>query len=172
MLTNLTPIALIILGVILSFFGFKIQKVAIAIAWAMLGYTLAKSFGHYIVDTDKAILIMEIVCAIIFAGLGYKLEKISLFIAVAYYAYITIGPYITFFEPLVNKLVTIGAGLICGGLAVIFMEKIIIIITGAFGANLIKVNLPKMVSLPTNIVTIIFIAVLICGILFQFRDNN
>ena len=76
----------LIVGILLCFFGFKIQKMLITVAWFLIGYNLvgyANGYFHLIAD-DTILIIVSIVVGLLLSGVGYKIEKLALFIAVAY----------------------------------------------------------------------------------------
>lgn len=171
---NLDITALIILGIslILCFFGFKVQKLVITLAWFALGFTVAGAIGSNFLD-GSTLLIVEIVVGIILGSLGYKLEKLALAIAVAYLTYISIGPYITGFEEGVRLIIHIGGSLLAGILATFFIKPILIGVTTIAGATLIKQYLPVVLPVvPPQIALIIAIVIAIFGLLTQFKTTK
>ncbi len=171
---NLDMTALIILGIslVLCFFGFKVQKFVITLAWFALGFTLAGAIGGKFLD-GNTLLIVEIVVGIILGSMGYKLEKLALAIAVAYLTYITIGPYITGYEKGVTLIIHVALSLGAGILATFFIKPILIGVTSIAGATLIKQYLPVVIpSLTTQVTLIIAIVIAVLGLLTQFKSNK
>lgn len=165
---------LIILGIslILCFFGFKVQKLVVTLAWFALGFTVAGAIGGNFLD-GNTLLIVEIVVGIILGSLGYKLEKLALAIAVAYLTYISIGPYITGFEEGVKLIIHIGGSLLAGILATFFIKPILIGVTSIAGATLIQRYLPVLIpAIPTQVALIIAIVIAVLGLLTQFKTNK
>ncbi len=165
---------LIILGIslILCFFGFKVQKLVVTLAWFALGFTVAGAIGGNFLD-GNTLLIVEIVVGIILGSLGYKLEKLALAIAVAYLTYISIGPYITGFEEGVRLIIHIGGSLLAGILATFFIKPILIGVTSIAGATLIQRYLPVLIpAIPNQVALIIAIVIAVLGLLTQFKTNK
>ena len=171
---NLDITALIILGIslILCFFGFKVQKLVITLAWFALGFTVAGAIGGKFLD-GSTLLIVEIVVGIILGSLGYKLEKLALAIAVAYLTYISIGPYITGFEEGVRLIIHVGGSLLAGILATFFIKPILIGVTSIAGGTLIKQYLTVVIpAINSQIALIVAIVIVVLGLLTQFKTNK
>lgn len=171
---NLDVTSLIILGIslILCFFGFKVQKLVVTLAWFAIGYSLAGIIGGNFL-TGNTLLIVKIVVGVILGSLGFKLEKLALAIAVGYLTYITIGPYITGFEKGVTLIIHVAASLGAGILATFFIKPILIGVTSIAGATLIKQYLPTVIpSLSSQIVLIVSIVIAVLGLLTQFKTNK
>ncbi len=171
---NLDVTALIVLGIslLLCFFGFKVQKLVITLAWFALGYTLAGAVAGLFL-TGNVLLITQIVVGIILGSMGYKLEKLALAIAVAYLTYISVGPYIKGFEEGITLIIHVGVSLGAGILATFFIKPILIGITSIAGATLIQRYLPVIIpSLTSQIVLIISIVIAVLGLLTQFKTNK
>ncbi len=171
---NLDITALIILGIslLLCFFGFKVQKLVVTLAWFALGYTLAGAVAGLFLR-GNVLLITQIVVGIILGSMGFKLEKLALAIAVAYLTYISVGPYIKGFEEGVTLIIHVGVSLGAGILSTFFIKPILIGITSIAGATLIQRYLPVVIpSLTSQIVLIISIVIAVLGLLTQFKTNK
>ena len=171
---NLDMTALIILGIslILCFFGFKVQKFVITLAWFALGFTVAGAIGANFLE-GNTLLIVKIVAGIILGSMGFKLEKLALAIAVAYLTYITVGPYIKGFEQGVTLIIHVGVSLGAGILATFFIKPILIGVTSIAGATLINQYLPVVIpALAGQIALIIAIVIAVLGLLTQFKTNK
>ena len=169
---NLTPILGLIIGVILLFCGYKVQKWIVILGWFLLGYTLGGYLGANYFD-GNTLLIVQIVAGLVFAGSSWKLEKIALCVAVAYYVYMSLLPYgFSFFaEPLYNTFTIIGISVIIGIIAVRFIKPILIMVTCFFGARLIVQYLPSYVSLSDDIYKYGYYALIIIGAIIQGKTN-
>ena len=171
---NLDVLALIILGIglIFCFFGFKVQKLVITLAWFAIGFSLAGLVAGNFLE-GNILLIVKIVVGVIIGSLGFKLEKLALAIAVAYLTYITIGPYITGFEKGVTLIIHYGASIGAGILATFFIKPILIAVTSIAGAAIIKQQLPIIIpSLNSQVVLIASIVIAVFGLLTQFKTNK
>lgn len=167
-----TALITIAISLVMCFFGFKVQKLVITLAWFGLGFFITGKIGGNFLD-GNTLLITQIVVGIILGSLGYKLEKLALAIAVGYLTYISIGPYITGFEEGIRLIIHIGGSLFAGILATFFIKPILIAITAIAGATLFKENLPIVIpSITSQIAFIASIVVAVLGLLTQFRTNK
>lgn len=166
-----TPLVAIIIGIVLCFFGYKVQKALIVLGWFLIGYQIAKGVCVNFIDAEQVLVIVSAIIGLLFSLLGLRLEKLAIFIAIAYFAYGAVIPYITYFEPIVNILIAVLVGIVVGLIALKLIKPIIILVTAAYGATLIKTYLPKLVTLPAIVLTIGFFVLLVAGIVTQAKTN-
>ncbi len=168
---EISAIIAILIGLVMCFGGFKIQKILITLVWFVIGAALAKYLGSYFIDNNQMLIIVEIIVGFIVGSIGFKLEKLALFIAVSYLTFKTIGPYITGLESGVALIVQGGISLLIGALSTFFIKPILIVVSSIAGASIIKSYLPALISLSSNVVLIIVVIIAVLGILFQFKNN-
>lgn len=167
---RITAIITIIVGLVICFAGFKIQKLVITLAWFALGFSLAGTICSNFIEADNILLIIQLVVGFILGSLGFKLEKLALAIAVGYLTYGAIGPYITGIEGELATAVQIVISILVGILSMLFIKPIVVCVTSVAGANLIKGALPALVTLQPTVTTIIFIGCIIIGIITQLKS--
>lgn len=170
---SLIPIVAIIIGICLSYYGYKIQKILIIIASFGFGFTLAGELLAPHIADGKILILVQCLIGCVLALIGLKVEKLALFLGAAYLAYSAIGAYLpTISNEAIRIMIQFGLALIIGALATMFIKEIIIIFSALYGAGLIQQYLPKLIpSIPMLALTIITILIAITGILFQFRKN-
>ncbi len=164
---------ILIMGILLCFFGFKIQKMLIMVAWFLIGYNLvgyANGYFHLITDST-VLIIVSIVVGILLAGAGFKLEKIALFIAVAYLTFTSIKAYIPIEDPRIALLVQGALSLVAGALSTLFIKHILIGVSSFAGGALIKQYLPVFITIPANILLILVIVIAVAGVLVQLKTS-
>ena len=162
---------ILIMGILLCFFGFKIQKMLIMVAWFLIGYNLvgyANGYFHLITDST-VLIIVSIVVGILLAGV--KLEKIALFIAVAYLTFTSIKAYIPIEDPRIALLVQGALSLVAGALSTLFIKHILIGVSSFAGGALIKQYLPVFITIPANILLILVIVIAVAGVLVQLKTS-
>ena len=169
---SITPIAGLIIGVLLLFFGYKLQKWIVILGWFLLGYMLGGYIGG-LFTSGTILLLIQIGCGLLLAGGGWKLEKIALCVAIAYYAYCVLVPYnISIFpEHIYNLALIIGISIIIGIVAVRFIKPILILVTAFYGATMIVQYLPTYISIPSNYLTIGFYVLIVIGAIVQGKTN-
>lgn len=172
MTKEVLAIIAIIIGFLISFAGYKIQKSLITIVWFCIGYLLATNILSHYIDVKNTIIIISIIVGIVFGSIGFKLERLALFICIAYLTYKNIGGYITGLDSNLIFMIEGAISLIVGGLSILFIKPILILVTGITGANIIKYYLPTLISLSSNIILIIVVIVAILGILTQIKTNH
>ena len=160
---------ILIVGLLLCFFGFKIQKMLIMVAWFLIGYNLvgyANGYLHLITDSN-ILIIVSIVVGLLLAGAGFKLEKIALFIAVAYLTFTSIKAYIPISDPRIALLVQAAVG----ALSTLFIKVILIGVSSLAGAALVKQYLPLFINIPANILVIVVVVLVVAGIITQLKTS-
>lgn len=163
----------IVIGLILSYYGYRVQKFLIIIACFGFGFTLAGEIFPSLIPDEKVLILVQVLIGFVAALLGLKIEKLAVFLGVAYLAYSAVGSYLpTISNEGIRIMVQGGIALIIGALATIFMKHIFIIATALFGAGLIQEHLPTVIpAIPTLALTIITVLIAVTGIIFQFKSN-
>ncbi len=171
--SNLIALIAIVIGIILCFFGFKVQKLVVGIALFGLGWSLAGDIAVRFITDSNVLLIIKIVVGLILASLGYKLEKLALAVSVAYLTYTAIGSYVSSlgFDSGITLIIHVCGSLLAGILATFFLKPILIGITSIAGATVIKDYLPTLVKLDATVALIITVVVTVLGLLYQFKSN-
>jgi hypothetical protein len=164
-----TALITIAISLVMCFFGFKVQKLVITLAWFGLGFFITGKIGGNFLD-GNTLLITQIVVGIILGSLGYKLEKLALAIAIGYLTYGAIGPYITMFDGNMATAVQIGISILVGILSTLFIKPIVVFVTSVAGASLIKKAIPVFITLDPTILTIIFIGFVVIGVFTQLKS--
>lgn len=172
MTKEVLAIIAIIIGFLISFAGYKIQKSLITIVWFCIGYLLATNILSNYINVKITIIIISIIVGIIFGSIGFKLERLALFICIAYLTYQNIHGYITGLDNNLIFLIEGSISVLIGGLSILFIKPILIFITGITGANIIKYYLPTLISLSSNITFVVVGIITILGIITQIKTNN
>jgi len=170
---NLLAIIAIVIGLILAYYGYRVQKILVIIACFGFGYTLAGELLVSLIADGKVLLLVQALVGFICALLGLKIERLAIFLGVAYLAYSAVGAYLPPIETeIIRILIQAGVALIIGALAVMFIKEIFIIASAIYGAGLVQQYLPQIIpSIPTLALTIITILIAVTGIIFQFKNN-
>ena len=165
--------AAIIIGIVLAYYGYSLQKILVILACFGFGYTLSgEVLTRYIAD-EKILILVNALVGFIVALLGLKVEKLAVFLGVAYLAYSSIGAYLpAISNEVLRVIIQLGLAIVIGGLATAFMKELIIIFSALYGAGLIQQYLPTLIaSISKPLLTIITILIAITGMIYQFRKN-
>lgn len=170
---NLLAIIFIIIGLILAYYGYKVQKILIIIACFGFGYTLGGELLAGAIADEKILILVQALIGFVTALLGLKIERLACFLGVAYLAYSAIGAYLPPIETeAIRIMIQVGLALIVGALATMFIKHIIIIASAIYGAGLIQQHVPTIIpSTPTLVLTIITVLIAVTGIIFQFKND-
>ena len=173
MAINIVACVAIVLGIVLAYYGYSVQKILVILACFGFGYTLAgEVLTRYIAD-EKILILVKALVGFIVALLGLKVEKLAVFLGVAYLAYSSIGAYLpSISNEVLRVIIQLGLAIIIGGLATMFMKELIIIFSALYGAGLIQQYLPELITnISMPVLTVITIIIAVTGMIYQFRKN-
>lgn len=169
----------IALGIILCFFGYRLKKIAFAIAWFLIGYTLAAYVAPGLVhnlmpqleNPDLWITVLPLAVGLLLSLMGLSIERLCVstlaFIAVVAIAIHQFG----FSWPLLGVASILGV--VAGMIAVSMMKPAIIIITAVIGAQGIAAGLLSAIAaIPAVAYMPILVVLAIVGAVFQFRNTK
>lgn len=172
---RIVAIIAIVIGLILCFAGFKIQKLVITLAWFAVGYALTEKLLGGFIEAKNTLLIIQIVVGVILGSMSYKLEKLALCIAVAYLSFETVGTFVVGLNLGLNEIMTfavqLGAAILLGILSTLFIKPILIGVTGLAGAAVVQDYLPTLINLDATILTIVVIVIAVLGIVTQLKTS-
>ena len=173
----ITPIIAIIIGLILAFAGYRIKRIAMAIIWFIIGYSLVKMFLPNLVEDPFWQTILQIAAGALLSMVGLSIEKLAVSL--------TAGAVVTMlviqhFGPITNwtlVAIAIACGTIAGVIAVWIMKPAVILFKAIEGASLISLNL--MTFIPADVITnipylhIIILTILAtAGTIFQWNNTK
>lgn len=124
----------VVIGLLVCFFGLKLVKILTAVAGAAIGAGIGAAIGAAIGMTDIPFLIAVIGCAIVLGALAFFLYKFGVFLMVLAYVF---GLCAVLFPPTgtVFLIIDIVVAVIFAVLAVIYIEPLVIIVTGFSGGE-------------------------------------
>ena len=169
----------LILGLIICFFGYKLKKLAFAIAWFLIGYTLCARFAPDLVHNlmpqlespDLWITVLPIAVGLLLSLMGLSVERLCVgtltFVVVVAIMLQQFG----FSWPLLGVACIIGV--VAGCVAVSMMKPAVIVITAFAGAQSVAAGLISAITaIPAAAYLPILIVLAVCGTLYQFRANK
>jgi len=146
-------LSFLLFGILLSFFGYKIFKIAIALLGFLMGFIISYKIGYMIFQTEIAGIITGLIVGIIIALLILFLYFFSIIIArfiFGFFIAYNILPKMDGMLLIIFYLVF----MISGGIFAFYLQKGIIAISSAFiGAYFIVISIIMMlgISTPQNI---------------------
>lgn len=170
----------LILGFLQCFFGYKWIRAWITVVGFILGFVVACSIAGDAQDSREIALIIGLVSGVVFAVLAFKIFQIGVFIVSG-----SIAAGIVWSMPyqegsgwdVLRAVLTIGAFITVGILAVYFARPFIIFVTGIGGAASVVRALSGLVpdlSAQQNghMQVYLFLAFAVLGILVQFLTTR
>lgn len=165
------PILLIVVGALVAFFGYKIQKFTLTLVCFALGYTISNAFIPNLVSDGTIIIIINIAIGIIFGALGLKLEKLAVGLSVAYLVYTALSTYAGYLPFELTQVIQLIIALICGIAALLMIRPILILATSIGGVSILLSGLVSYIVIPHDIYFIVLILAVIFSALVQFKTN-
>ena len=169
---NFHPIFLIVAGILLALFGYKIQKIVLTLASFALGFTLSNAIMPNIINDNTIVLVFNIVIGILISGIGLKLEKFAIGSAVAYIAYLSLDTYANILPFDLTPIIQAAISLAVGITAMLLIRPILIITTSIGGVSILLSGLSNYIEIPNNIYLIILIVAIALCALVQFKTNK
>ncbi len=178
-----TSLLSIILSVVLCFFGYKLKRVAFAIAWFIIGFRLATVGLPYITpyfppEIDPFFIeILPLLIGLLCSLIGASIERLCIFLIALGVTYVT---YFNLVKTGSAELTAMGLGLcavigtIIGMISVSIMRPAIILLTAYVGGQQIGNILITLFNVPTNalLASIILIGVMVAGAIYQFKTTK
>lgn len=158
----------LITGILSDFFGYKLQKLVIALTWFVFGFLLAGiiiGLCHAKLD-DNVILLIQVVAGFALGLISMPLEKISVFIILllgGFSIVYTYTPHAWYFYLLAGV-----AGLALAILSIKFFDEILIVLSALFGGNQIGSALKTIFKFNQPITIAIIVALVILGCVVQY----
>ena len=171
MLNSIHPIILIVVGSVISLFGYKIQKLVLTLGCFALGYTISSNICPNFITDSTTIIIVNIIAGIIIASLGYKIEKLAVAGTVAYLVYTSLTTYAGIIPYEMTNVIKLIASLVCGIIALLLIKPILIITTSIGGISILLNGLVTYITIPSNIYFIVLICAILLSTIIQFKTN-
>lgn len=161
----------VIIALVTCFFGYKLNKIIIAIFGLIIGFNLGVTYLPNLLEDQTIIYIISIILALITGMISYKLYLVGVFLLCALAAFILCENLNL--EQNIQMIVSIIIGLVAGILGVKFTRPIMIISTSLAGASTFTESALNLFKIQNNTLSlIIFIIMIILGISYQFKQKD
>lgn len=168
---DIQAVITIILAIITCFYGYKLNKVLIAILGLFIGFKLGVTVLPNIIADQTIIYILSAIIAIIIGIASYNLYLIGIFLLCALAVYILCGNL--GLTGTTQTIVGVIAGIFAGILGVKFTRPLIIITTSFAASSLISETLLPILNIQNDIVSLIVIIIFaILGMTYQFNQKE
>ncbi len=156
-------------GSVGCFFGLKMRRIVLALAWFVVGYFGLAFFIENSAIADSLKIVLQIGLGLVLAIFSTKLQKASWFILLFVVGFSMI--LIALPDAWYTTVIAIIVGIIFGAIAVYVYEPMIVISTALMGAYSIAVSISNFFGLNSLIaLVIIFIVLAASGIYVQFSS--
>ncbi len=173
----LTGIILIISGILLLFWGYRIKKIALMLIGVIFGISLGFYLGEYVF---KATIDITLILAISL-GIVCALSTFFLYFAMIFIIGVVIGINLGFLigyflqlKMIYILIISIVLAIICGIISLKINKIMFIILTAYYGYLLFRVGAYVINVFNINRIyeDILSLVMLIIGLIFQFSDNT
>ena len=159
---NIVNIITIVIALATCFFGYKLNKILIAIFGLIIGFNLGVTYLPNLLTDQTVIYIISAVIAIAIGIISYNLYLVGVFLLCALAAFILCENLNL--EENVQIIISVFAGLIAGILGVKFTRPLMIISTSLAGASTFTESALILFKIQNNTLTlIIFIIIALLG---------
>lgn len=168
---NIVNIITIVIALATCFFGYKLNKILIAIFGLIIGFNLGVTYLPNLLTDQTVIYIISAVIAIAIGIISYNLYLVGVFLLCALAAFILCENLNI--EENVQIIISVFAGLIAGILGVKFTRPLMIISTSLAGASTFTESALILFKIQNNTLTlIIFIIIALLGMCYQFKQKD
>lgn len=171
-------VIMIVLSLIVCFFGYKLKKIALFIIWFIIGYQLGKMIPASAVNNDQLwMTVLPLATGLLASMLSLSIERLCVSLlagAVGFFATINLGfGGVYTFMP--NVVVAIAVAVVLGCIAVAAIKPMSILVTaisgGYYAATWIaQLSFVSSLNLPMALILTCVLATL--GAVFQFSSNK
>ena len=167
---DINIIITLIVAVITCLFGFRLNKVLIALAGFVLGMGLCNAVCMPLISNETTVLVLSIVVGLLLSLVAFRLYLVGIFLACFFLVYTACNIYIE--ADTVKQIVGAVAGLFVGVLGVKFTRPIMIISTSFSGAFVIVDTVFGLINFNIPIMSLIIgIIIGVISASYQFRTN-
>ena len=161
----------ILIALVTCFFGYKLNKILIAIFGLIIGFNLGVTYLPNLLTNQTIIFIISAIIAIAVGIISYNLYLVGVFLLCALAVYILCGNL--GLDENIKTIIGVIAGIIAGILGVKFTMPLIIISTSLAGATTIIENVFSLLNIQNNIFELLlFLIIAILGITYQFKQKE
>ena len=155
---NIVNIITIVIALATCFFGYKLNKILIAIFGLIIGFNLGVTYLPNLLTDQTVIYIISAVIAIAIGIISYNLYLVGVFLLCALAAFILCENLNL--EENVQIIISVFAGLIAGILGVKFTRPLMIISTSLAGASTFTESALILFKIQNNTLTLIIFIII------------
>ncbi len=159
----------IIVAVLACFFGYKLNKVMLALIGFTAGYHLGTTLADVLALDGGVIVILSVIIGLIFGFVSFKLYLIGVFITCFMLTYVLCEATIDVAN--LKQILGLVCGVIVGVLGVIFTRPIIMLATSLGGAFLLVDTILDFFGFASPIVTIVA-GLVVALVAYKYQANT
>ena len=163
-------IIILVLGVLLLLFGYRLKRIAMIIIGFVVGWGIAAQFAPNIVADPFWQFVIKLALGALLAIMATTIERLAVFAIVA----LAVGSAFYNAAPITDAMahvsISVAVGVVAGVISVWFIKPAFIVASGLKGAQMLSTLLASLFSIPTPWPLVILIALAVVGIGFQWKD--
>ena len=161
----------VIPAILILFYGFKIQKIVIALTFFVVGFELVNTLCENTSIDGTIILLMSVIVGLLFGMFSFRIKQLSIFLFLFAMGYAAV--YFGTDHVWYNTVIGVVVGCLFGGLGVIFYRPMIILSTALSSAYTISYSIFTYCKIE-NLVYILLVTACLgalgCG--YQFTNTK
>ena len=163
-------IIVLVLGVLLLLFGYRLKRIAMIIIGFVVGWSIASQFAPNMIADPFWQFIIKIACGALLAILATTIERLAIFAIVALAIGSSFFNAVAIADPMAHISISIAVGVVAGVISVWAIKPMFIIASGVKGAQMLSTLLATVFTIPSPWPLIILVALAAVGIGFQWKD--
>lgn len=163
-------VIVLILGVILLLFGYRLKRITMAAIGFVVGWSIAANFAPQMVGDPFWQFIIKLAAGALLGVMATTIERLAIFAVVALAFGSSFYDAFAIQDPMAHISIAVAVGVIAGVISVWFIKPMFIIASGLKGAQLLSTLAAGVFNLAAPWPLIILVALAAVGIGFQWKD--
>lgn len=163
-------VIVLILGVILLLFGYRLKRITMAAIGFVVGWSIATNFAPQMVGDSFWQFIIKLAAGALLGVMATTIERLAIFAVVALAFGSSFYDAFAIQDPMAHISIAVAVGVIAGVISVWFIKPMFIIASGLKGAQLLSTLAAGVFNLAAPWPLIILVVLAAVGIGFQWKD--
>lgn len=162
-------IAVIVIGLLVCFFGYKLMRVGITVLGFAVGFFLTAFIVNYFIGINWITFPVAIIVGLFVAFGAFRLYEVGIFLVCGVCTTMTLFSLLASYDSIWIYIAAIVAGIIGGSLAVFFIQPVCIFVTAMSGGIITVIEICQKLQFDhTIVIAVVGILLGIMGMIFQF----
>lgn len=156
-------IAIIVIGLLICFFGYKLMRVGITVIGFSIGFFITAFIVNYFTNNNWITFPAAIIVGLLIAFAAFRLYEMGIFLVCGVCTTLTVFSLLSSYDTWWIYIIVIAAGILAGVLAVLFIKPVCIFVTAMSGGIITVLEVCQ--KLQFNHTIVIFVVGILLGIM-------